>query len=129
MKHYINIPIGLQESHCSFIDSHAPLDHESLAARNDYGMAMFFQAIPMWRTGVPHAVELHHHHTAGDAALQKGVVSFSRGVASIGLSGLEPPSPLYLPKVGSVGGPTVYGCTIAWPEKLKLHDKLYKICN
>ena len=50
-----------------------------------------------------------------------------RGVASIGLSGLEPP--LCLPKVGSVGGPTVYGCTIAWPDKLKLLDKLYKIYN
>ena len=50
-----------------------------------------------------------------------------RGVASIGLSGLE--SPLCLPKVGSVGGPTVYGCTIAWPDKLKLLDKLYKIYN
>ena len=47
------------------------------------------------------------------------------GVASIGLSGLEPP--LCLPKVGSVGGPTVYGCTIAWPDKPKLHDKLYKV--
>ena len=53
--------------------------------------------------------------------------SHSRGVASIGLSRLEPP--LCLPKVGSVGGPTIYGCTIAWPDKLKLHDKLYKIYN
>ena len=43
-----------------------------------------------------------------------------RGVASIGLSGLEPP--LCLPMVGSVSGPTVY-------DKLKLHDKLYKVYN
>ena len=48
-----------------------------------------------------------------------------RGVVSIGLSRLEPP--LCLPIVGSVSGPTVYGCTIAWPDKLKLHDKLYKV--
>ena len=55
------------------------------------------------------------------------VYTLIRGVASIGLSGLEPP--LCLPKVGSVGGPTVYGCTIAWPDKLKLLDKPYKIYN
>ena len=50
-----------------------------------------------------------------------------RGVASIGLSGLEPPLCLHM--VGSVSGPTVYGYTIAWPDKLKLHDKLNKVCN
>ena len=41
---------------------------------------------------------------------------------SRGSAGSSPP--FCLPKVGSVGEPTVYGCTIAWPDKLKLHDKL-----
>ena len=37
------------------------------------------------------------------------------GIASIGLRGLEPP--------GLVSGPTIYGYTIAWPDKLKLYIK------
>ena len=49
----------------------------------------------------------------------------ARGVASIELSRLKPPPPLCLSKVGLVVGPTVYGFTIVWPDKLKLHDKLY----
>ena len=49
----------------------------------------------------------------------------TRGATSIGLSGLEPP--FVFPKWAYWFGPTVYGCTIAWPDKLKLHE--YSVNN